>query len=361
MVVERSVAFTVGSAFYRPQSQLSRDFGVLAAIVQRQTVGQLRVLDAMSGCGVRALRYLQEAAANFVWVNEANPELQPVLQENLQAIASERYQITDRTAQDVLHQLAIARDYFDLIELDVFGKPLTFLPAAIQALKLGGLLYVANTDGRSLSGQQPEQSVQQWGAVVRSHPAVHEQALRVLIGVIAQQATIFGYGIRPILSYFSGQVWRVLVQLQPKPQTIANGWLGYCHRCGEFQTVDWRSLGRARCDCAPNATPTISGPLWLGPLHDREILQTMQQLAQTFDWQDTAALLTTMQSEADLPPYFYTLGEIGRRGKMDIPRRDRLTQALQTQGFRCEKTHIHPAGIKTTASFADCLATARSL
>jgi tRNA (guanine26-N2/guanine27-N2)-dimethyltransferase len=355
MTVERSVQFEVGQAFYRATSQLSRDFGVLAAIAQRRFVGQLRVLDGMSGCGVRSLRYLQEAAADFVWVNEANPELNPLLARNLQGVSGDRYQITDQTAQDVLHQLAIARDYFDLIELDVFGSPLTFLPAALQALKLGGLFYVANTDGRSLSGQQMAQSVQQWGVVARSHPAVHEQALRILIGAIVQQAAIFGYGITPVLSYFSGQVWRVLVRLQPKPQSMQNGWLGYCHRCGEFQAVDWRSLGRARCGCLPDAAPTLSGPLWLGPLHDRAILQTMQDLAQTLGWPDTAAMLAIMQAESDLPPYFYTLGEIGRRGKMDIPRRDRLIQALHDRGFRCAKTHIHPAGIKTDASFAELL------
>lgn len=35
-------------------------------------------------------------------------------------------------------------------------------------------------------------------------------------------------------------------------------------------------------------------------------------------------LLQVMEAEVDFPPYFYTLGEIGHRGQMDIPKRDHL-------------------------------------
>jgi tRNA (guanine26-N2/guanine27-N2)-dimethyltransferase len=54
---EGKATFTLGSAFYRPQSAIARDLAVLAAAVYRQRHGQLRVLDAMTGCGVRPLRY----------------------------------------------------------------------------------------------------------------------------------------------------------------------------------------------------------------------------------------------------------------------------------------------------------------
>jgi tRNA (guanine26-N2/guanine27-N2)-dimethyltransferase len=47
---------------------------------------------------------------------------------------------------------------------------------------------------------------------------------------------------------------------------------------------------------------------------------------------------------------------VGRRAKIDIPKRDRLRDGLLAQGFEFSLTHIHPQGFKTNARFADCLA-----
>lgn len=66
-----------------------------------------------------------------------------------------------------------------------------------------------------------------------------------------------------------------------------------------------------------------------------------------------------MEAEVDLPPYFYTLAEIGRRGNMDIPKRDRLIQSLQERGYRASPTHIDAQAIKTDADLPTCIAVAR--
>lgn len=50
---ERGAAFTPGAAFYRGESAQARDLAVLAAAVYKRRRGQLRVLDAMAGSGVR--------------------------------------------------------------------------------------------------------------------------------------------------------------------------------------------------------------------------------------------------------------------------------------------------------------------
>jgi tRNA (guanine26-N2/guanine27-N2)-dimethyltransferase len=363
MQTEGSAQFTIGNAFYRPSSKLSRDLGVLAAQVYRADQPQLRVLDGMTGCGVRSLRYLQEAGATFVWANDGDPDIHLILKGNLDCLRSSQYCITHLPTQHVLYQAAIDRAYFDLIDLDAFGNPLAFIPGCLAALRSGGLLYVTSTDGRSLSGQLPEQSLAQWGSFARSHPAIHEQALRVLIGAIGQQAAVMGYGIEPVFSLFSGQVWRVMVRLVAKSQwqQADYGFLGYCHGLGEFQQVDWRSLGRAAYHQDNKSYPmTISGPMWLGKLHDRATLTPMLALAQKLNWPESIAMITLMQAEAEMPPYFYTLGEVGRRAKIDIPKRDRLRDGLLSQGFEFSLTHIHPQGFKTNARFADCLAIVRS-
>ncbi|MBE9032205.1 tRNA (guanine-N1)-methyltransferase [filamentous cyanobacterium LEGE 11480] len=370
-VTEGSVRFQVGASFYRRSSSLSRDFGVLAASLYRQNQAKLQVLDGMSACGVRTLRYLKEASADFVWANDADPDVHAVLAANLKAVDRSRYCITHQSAQKLLHQAIARPEYFDLIDLDAFGNPSGFLTAGLQALRFGGLFYVTSTDGRSLSGQLPHQSMQQWGSFARSHPAVHEQALRILMGSVYQQAMALGYGIKPIFSLYAGQVFRVMVQLLPQPlvvrpkQPIGHyGFLGYCHQCGQFQSVDWRALGRVKCVCDVGSAvvppPVVSGPMWLGELHDADWLEKMRDLAVEWEWVDQAACLELLRSEVGMPPYFYTLGEVGRRGKMDIPKRDRLAQALTLAGYSFSRTHIAPEGFKTNAPFAACIEFARN-
>ena len=51
------VALPAGDAFYRVESAQGRDLAVLAAAVYKRATGRLRVLDAMSGSGVRGARY----------------------------------------------------------------------------------------------------------------------------------------------------------------------------------------------------------------------------------------------------------------------------------------------------------------
>ena len=83
LVSERGVSFSVGPSFYRPQSSLGRDLVVLAAALYKRRNGQLRVMDAMSGCGVRALRYLSQSQADFVLANDCNPNLNATIVHNL--------------------------------------------------------------------------------------------------------------------------------------------------------------------------------------------------------------------------------------------------------------------------------------
>jgi tRNA (guanine26-N2/guanine27-N2)-dimethyltransferase len=352
----------LGQSFYRPDSQLARDLGILAARVYRQQRGQLRVLDGMTGTGVRALRYVLEAEADWVWANDADPTVGATLQVNLAAqLNRQQYQITHQDLRRLLQHCYQECDYYDLVDLDSFGNPAPFLQAAIGATRLGGLLYLTSTDGRTTSGQAAADSLRLLGAYARSHPAHHEQGLRILIGTVAQQAGSLGLRIDPVFSFFRGQIYRVMLRLRRQAwQPQDSGFLGYCHGCGEFQEIPWQRLAQAHCAC-PTPNLVLSGPLWLGPLHDLPTLQQMQIMAQDLGWQKPLNLLTVMADEAKLPPYFYTWGEMGRRGHLDLPSRTTLIQALQAQSYSAAATHIHPQAVKTSASLVTCIHLARQL
>lgn len=361
--LEGKAKFRVGRAFYRPEAQLARDLGVLAAAVYKAETGSLRVLDAMSGCGVRSLRYWLESKADWVWANEGNPEISSILEQNLQeAIDSGCCRIEGKNAHQIFFDCYSRQDYYDLVDVDSFGSVAPFLSTVFWATKIGGSIYLTSTDGRTGTGHLPENSLKDYGAYARSHPAAHEQALRLLIGRILQQAATQGWGVKPIFSLFAGQTYRVMVRLvAERTLTSENyGFLAYCPQCGRYQTVSWRKLGMVICQ-KDNSPLTLSGPMWLGELHDRSQLAKMRSLALTWNWQERANLLEIMAEEADLPPYFYTLGEIGRKGKMDVPKRSLLIQALLERGYRASATHINAQAIKTDAAIETCIAVARIL
>ncbi|MEB3292612.1 MAG: hypothetical protein VKJ24_05595 [Synechococcales bacterium] len=362
---ERDIQFDTGQAFYRANSQRSRDLGVLAAIVYRQQVGQLRVLDGMTGCGIRVLRYGVEAAADYLWANDGDPEVHFTLRQNLtRYLQSDRFHMTHEPIANVLWQCALERDYYDLIDIDAFGNPANFLPFCLNALRYGGLLYLTSTDGRAVSGHFPQDSLRLYGTYARSHPSVQEQALRILIGAIAQQAAFQNCSIQPIFSLYYGQVYRVMVRLLPQVPDLVKtyGFLGYCPACGHYQSIPWRYLSRATCPYHHPPEPlSLTGPLWLGALHDRPFIVAMLAEAEPRHWSDIIPLLNLFSAEAELPPYLFPLGEIGRRGKLDIPKRDRLIQALQAEGFEATATHIDSQAIKTNATLADCIAIAKAL
>jgi hypothetical protein len=46
----------------------------------------------------------------------------------------------------------LAEDFYDLVDVDSFGSETLQLPAAIDALKFGGMLFLTSTDGISSAG-----------------------------------------------------------------------------------------------------------------------------------------------------------------------------------------------------------------
>ncbi|ACK73418.1 tRNA (guanine-N(2)-)-methyltransferase [Gloeothece citriformis PCC 7424] len=365
MPTEGKANFIVGNAFYRLETKITRDLGILAAILYKSDTGTLRVIDGMTGCGVRALRYWLECDADWIWANDGNLDIEPILSQNLQdLIGAGRGKITYQEANRVFFECHSRKEYYDLVDVDCFGAPNPFLNSALWATKVGGLIYFTSTDGRTATGHLPQVSLRVYAAYARSHPSAHEQALRLMIGNVQYHAATLGLGIEPIFSLFTGSTYRVMVRLLSSSNLSEKnyGFLAYCHGCGEYQTPSWRKLGRVSCPCQHSKKPPIlSGPLWLGNLHQPQFLGRMISLAEELGWLDRLDLLKTMQAEALLPPYFYPLSEIGKRGNMNLPKRSQLISALQSQGYQATIPHFNPQGIKTDASLAVCIEVGRSL
>ncbi|KAL6957052.1 methylamine--glutamate N-methyltransferase [Sarracenia purpurea var. burkii] len=334
--IERGLEFDIGESFFRHESATGRDLGVLAAALYKKSKGELRILDAMCGCGIRSLRYLVEAEANFVLANDANDNYRRVILSNMSRVPrgsgnEKRWVVTHFDANRLMTDCYLQRDYFDLIDIDSFGSDSTFLRAALNALKLDGLLYITSTDGYTSGGHRPYHSLASYGAYVCPVPYSNEVGLRMLVGGAVREASVLGCHVRPLFSYYSyhGPVFRVMLQFNrgKLPNNRHYGFIAYCTGCGHSQTLSWDKLGGINCPCN-EANVSVLGPLWTGPLHNDTYMSEMLNVAEQWGWiggsgmgLDLEKLLRRMVDESDpaLPPGYIHLDEVAKLAKVNSP------------------------------------------
>uniref|UniRef100_A0ACD5XM96 Uncharacterized protein n=1 Tax=Avena sativa TaxID=4498 RepID=A0ACD5XM96_AVESA len=384
---ERGVSFDPGSAFYRSDSALGRDLAVLAATLHRQRrpdpSSPFLCLDAMCGSGVRALRYLAQAGADFVWANDASDALRPVVVANLSRLhlsdgdGQRRWVVSHLDATRLLAERYLRREYFDVIDVDSFGSEAEYIRAAFLSLKIGGLAYLTSTDWRSARGYGGKCSLSSYGAYIRPVPYPNEIGLRMLIGGAARESAMLGFHIKPVFSYYAshGPIYRAMVQLcHGKEDDISNyGFICHCKSCGQTQTFGFDELGQISCGCADRADATsitVVGPLWTGSLHDASSITEMLNLAVEWGWAYTSEngttlqkLLDTMIEESDprLPPGYIRLDEIASRAKVNSPPLGTLINSLRKEGYAACRSHIGANAIKTNCPINSCIAVAREI
>ncbi|XP_060181696.1 tRNA (guanine(26)-N(2))-dimethyltransferase isoform X2 [Lycium barbarum] len=377
---ERAHKFDVGDTFFRSESATARDLGVLSAAVYRNTTGSLRVLDAMCGCGIRSLRYLEEAQADFVVANDANDNYKDLILANLSQVSSgsgegKRWEVNHLPATRLLAECYVRKDYFDLIDVDSFGSGSSYLRVALDAMKLGGLLYITSTDGLSSGGHRPHQSLAAYGAYVRPLPYSNEIGLRMLIGGAVREASVLGYHIVPLFSYYSyhGPVFRVMLQVKrgKSPSNRYYSFISYCNRCGNTRAFSWNELGEISCPCSTNVSRSlvVSGPLWTGPLHNAPHITEMKSLADRWGWlgdgegKNLEKLLKQMIDESDpkLPVGYLNADEIASRAKLNLPPLSAIMNRLHEEGYVVSRSHIAPNAIKTNCPMVECVEIVKQL
>ena len=371
-IEEGAVRLQAGTGFFRPESRPSRDLGVLLAqhlAAQRRRdrpeAPGLRVLDLMAGCGIRSLRYGLEGGAAEVWANDADPDRLGLLKANLAGFGAGR--CTTRTAQKLLAGCLLREQRFDLIDLDAFGCPSALVPLALEALAFDGVLYLASTDGRSPTGHDRPAAIRSLGAAARAHPASWELALRLQLGVQARAAWVLGRGLEPLFSFSEGRTFRTAVRLRRKPGSQAErqlGLLAHCHGCGDQQVQSLVQLRQWRPCLCPNqaqASLSISGPLWIGPLQDPASLDAMASFAgaaATSVCPAGARLLAKLRSDDGCPARCWPLAELAKRLGGGPPALVPLVEALRQQGWSAQASAVMPAQLRSDAPWDRLLAVA---
>ncbi len=344
-VQDETTQFPPGSApvFYNTKMEFNRDMTVLLTkIVQPEDY-----LDAMAATGVRGLRIANEAKIP-VTINDRDEQAVKIIRFNAEKLGGD----ISVTCDDANRLMCTAR--FDSIDLDPFGTPIPFLDAASRAAK--HYLFVTATDTAPLCGAHFKAGCRRYFATPRNTEYHAEVGLRMMMGTMARELVKYDRGMKPILSfakshYFRSHV-RVLGKVTAADETIAQiGFVMQCPKC--LYRAEQKGFLYPKTHICPHCgVETIPvGPLWMGPLQEKEVLAEMQTALTDMQFgtkRQMEKMLTFLLAEPDTCTY-YDYHIISRNMKVSPPNMEELIASLNEAGYYTTRTHFCDTGIKTTA------------
>ena len=248
----------------------------------------LRALDALCATGVRVRRWrneiqdehqqrlrisandLDEAALERL---RATHERYPPKTTVNHALEDDRYErLPTGTMENGIFvmqndaRISLMEAAYQWVDLDPFGSPVNFLDAAIQGLSRIAFLEVTATDTAALTGSSASSQQRRYGAKGIVDSYAHDDAVRVLLGLIATTAARHDRFIEPVLSLFDGHHVRVSVKVRRSRDEASD----------VLSSMGWRVReldGTYRFVRHPDTEhlERASGPMWIGPLWDAEI------------------------------------------------------------------------------------------
>ena len=254
----------------------------------------LRALDALCATGVRVRRWRNEVPAEHqqrlrITANDldnvalsqliaAHEQYPPAIRVD-HALEDDRY---ERLPSGTMHnglfvmnndaRIALMEAAYQWVDLDPFGSPVNFLDAAVQGLSRVAFLEVTATDTAALTGSSASSGQRRYGAKGIVDSYAHDDAVRVLLGLIATTAARHDRSVEPVLALFDGHHVRVSVKIRRSREGASD----------VLQSMGWRVRNedgtyRFVQHPTPDEVSKASGPMWTGPLWDRDIAGRMTE------------------------------------------------------------------------------------
>ncbi len=325
------------AVFYNPIMQLNRDLSVLLLSVKPKK----RVLDLLAASGVRGLRIAKEVPGTAVTLNDYKTE--KFMNKNAK-LNKLNVKIESKPAHVLLAQLAS----YDYIDIDPFGTPVPFLDSSIKRLAPHGVLGVTATDTSLLCGAYPKACKRVYGAKPLRNEFCKEIGIRIMIRKIQEVAAQYEVALTPIFSHSSNHYMRAYFQKSTgagkTDQILANfGYILYCPGCLWRDSV--KSLNMAPKSCKCKHKLDYAGPLWLGKLWNKKLVNDMYKLSIQKEeiGREARKLLEIIKNEAKSSQIgYFDLHKIAKKNKWKtIPKFDDFLKKN-----KAVRTHFAEHGFK---------------
>jgi len=289
----------------------------------------IRILEGLAASGLRSVRFaLEVPLVHEVVANDFDKTAVEYIRRNA-AHNNVEHLITASCSDAAMLMYTSRRrsDCFDVVDLDPYGSPASFLDSAVQCVSDGGLLCVTCTDMAVLCGNAAETCRAKYGAVSLRVPYCHEMALRIILQSIAGHAARYQRFIEPLLSISADFYIRVFVrirtgqsQVKELATKLANVY--HCRSCGAFSLqplmIKNRNLfmvgsgppvGQICDHCG--GRHAFCGPIWAAAIHDVDFVRRVRKSVLNDDSlfpntrQRINGILTVVSEELEDQPLYY--------------------------------------------------------
>ncbi len=349
--------------FYNPRQVLNRDLSVVL-LGSLEGVKDYAVLDALSGTGVRALRYVLECGVDESIANDIDPRAYRLIVENIILNKVEgRVKAFRMDANALMYMFKSYGRVFDFIDIDPFGSPAPYVRASLWAVRSGGIVGYTATDTAPLYGVKWLAGSRKYDVRLVRSDVPQEVGVRVLLGYLARRAAELEREVNPLLSFVSGHYVRVFVKVVRGALRASKiieecvGYILYCQNCFYREVVKDLVSEELRCPkCGSGLVPL--GPLWICRLCDGELLARVrgELLSGKYDYLESREalerLVDSLIIENDLPN-LYNVVSPAKVCRVNIPSTKSVINCLRSMGYEAVKSYISGQYVRTNASWDD--------
>ena len=348
LVPQESLTNTVpphDPAFFNPRAKLSRDLSIVAYSAFLKTFeGQKIFLDGLSGLGARGLRVANELEGVEVFVNDLNPSALELSQRSSELNRLSNYHVSENEICRFLSEFSRKGKRSTIVDVDPFGSPARHIDCALRATVHKGLLSVTATDLQVLHGLFKDACKKKYYGVPIKTVYSNEISIRLILGCINMVATRLDVEVTPIFVENNQHYYRVYVRVLNKGDTRNTiGFISHCRSCGHREAVSEPSP----CSICGSKTE-MAGPLWVGPLFEKEFLEAMNEEVANFAVDKKCQkIIQKCILESQMPPCYYTLDEIAEMNGASPISLETSIRRLQDSGYKASPTSFNPTGFRT--------------
>ena len=329
--------------FYNPAKEFDRDISILFL----KAVGKKKVLDLLAASGARGIRLAKEAGAK-VWFNDINKEAVKLIKKNVKINNIKPLGISNKRADEFL---ATTKEFFDFVDVDPFGSPITYVYQAIPKLEKDGILAVTATDTAPLFGVYPWTCFRKYGSFSLKTKFSHEIGIRILAKAVIEIGAKHNISLKPIFAHATQHYYRIYFQSRRshvKDVLKDIGFVYYCRKCKRRFATKFEM--HEKCKCGNKLS--FAGPLYIGNLWDSKLIKEMLSLEKPKNIKRIAEkhekFLSRLLEESKINvPFYYEAGELGK----ESTKIDEIVKELKKKRYKASRTHFSGKGIRTNYSF----------
>ncbi|CAD6187051.1 unnamed protein product [Caenorhabditis auriculariae] len=349
--------------------------------VDEKSDGSIRILDALSASGLRALRFALEVPfVDKVTANDFSDNAVESIKENikLNGVEDKVNVMFGDAIMTMMHHRGLDKR-FHAVDLDPYGSASVFLDSAVQCVADRGILMVTCTDMAVLCGNTPESCYNKYDAVTTRVKCCHEVALRILLRSIESHANRYTRYIEPLVSISIDFYVRVFVRVhtgakKAKDSGSKVGTALVCSGCHSMEIVpmlrkiiDGNSVKFStpvlkhsmtgaddKCVHCGNSIHQI-GPMYLDPIHSKPFVSSLLQRLNSTPAEERLGthsrllgVLTTVNEELEVPLY-YEHDQLANVVKISVPKAVNIRSAILNAGYKVSGSHCNPRALKTDA------------